>query len=69
MKIKIISQKMLSAECWLVQVWGTDACKECEFRGSHECGGQKILKRGKNALGCEIPLSDVSNKKGGIYES
>ena len=59
MKVKIISQKMLSAECWLVQVWGTTACKECDYKSSMSCGGSTIIKKGKNVLGYDIPLLDI----------
>lgn len=59
MKTKIISQKMLSAECWLVQVWGIEACKNCDFQNTKECGGKQIITTGKNTLGIEIPLPDT----------
>jgi len=63
MKTKIISQEMLSAECWLVQVWGIEACKDCAYRGSNECGGKQILISGKNELGHGIPLPDIIDYK------
>jgi len=59
MKTKIISQKMLSAECWTVQVWGINACRDCDYQRTKECGGDQILKTGKNTLGNEIPLPDI----------
>jgi hypothetical protein len=59
MKTKIISQKMLSAECWSVQVWGIEACKDCGYQHTKECGGKQILQTGINALGNEIPLSST----------
>jgi hypothetical protein len=59
MKTKIIFQKMLSAECWPVQVWGIEACKDCDFQQTIECGGKQILKTGKNTLGNKIPLLDT----------
>lgn len=58
MKCKVISQKMLSTECWFVQVWGTEACNDCDYRGTDNCGGRHILRTGKNKLGHEIPLPD-----------
>lgn len=58
MKTKIISQKMLSAECWSVQVWGIEACTNCDFHNTSECGGRQILRTGKNTLGIVIPLPD-----------
>jgi len=59
MKTKIISQKMLSAECWSVQVWGIEACMDCDYRCTKECGGKQILQTGKNTLGNEIPLPNT----------
>ena len=62
MKYKIISQKMLSAECWLVQVWGKDACRDCEYHNTEDCGGNHILNSGKNTLGYAIPLPDIDKE-------
>lgn len=59
MKFKIISQKMLSTECWFIQVWGTAACKDCDYQNTEACGGKKILNTGKNTLGHKVPLPDV----------
>jgi hypothetical protein len=59
MKCKVISQKMLSTECWS---WGTGACEDCDYRGTKECGGKKILNTGRNVLAHRIPLPDVSYK-------
>jgi hypothetical protein len=62
MKTKVISQKMLSAECWPVQVWGIEACRDCDYRGTKACGGKKIRATGKNALGYDIPLPKYTSK-------
>ncbi len=62
MKTKIISQKMLSSECWLVQVWGIEACKDCDYRNTDECGGKRILDTSKNVLGHRIPLPYINHK-------
>jgi hypothetical protein len=59
MRTKIISQKMLSTECWSVQVWGIEACENCDYQHTEECGGKQILKTGKNKLGNKIPLPDL----------
>jgi hypothetical protein len=59
MKTKIISQKMLSAECWFIQVWGKEACKNCEYYHTNACGGKQILITGKNTRGINIPLPDA----------
>jgi len=51
MKTKVIRQKDLSAECWLVQFSGTDYCNFCEYKDTKDCGGKNILKTGKNENG------------------
>lgn len=45
MKIKIIKSSELTSECWMIQIDGLDACKNCEFLNTDECGGQNIRKR------------------------
>jgi hypothetical protein len=52
--VKQIKQNDLSSECWLVQMRGVDACKGCEAYQTPECGGQEILKTGKNDKGILI---------------
>jgi hypothetical protein len=52
----VFPQGKLSSECWLVQTEGLDACKHCSVRGTSECGGKRIRKTGKNALGHKVPL-------------
>lgn len=54
MTIKAIRQKDLTAECWVVQFSGTEYCAMCEFKDTKYCGGQNILKTGKNEKGIEI---------------
>jgi hypothetical protein len=51
---KEVDQKKMTSECWGVQMWGTDYCKSCEFKGKRDCGGKNILKTGKNAAGCAV---------------
>jgi hypothetical protein len=55
---KQVKQSEMSAECWSVQVWGTDYCKKCEYLGKRDCGGKKIRKTGKNEKGYIIPLGE-----------
>lgn len=69
MKIKIISQKMLSSECWLVQVWGFEVCTDCRYQDTEQCGGRNILITGQNILGHKIPLPDVCYKTRRNHES
>lgn len=54
MKTKVIRQDRLTGECWLVQMWGTSRCKDCEAFGTEDCGGQEILKTGKNEKGYKV---------------
>jgi len=55
---KVIDQGQLSSECWLIQFRGKAACRDCELKGTSECGGGDILKTGKNNKGVKL------NKKG-----
>jgi len=48
MIIKTINQSMLTSECWSVQMFGFEKCKDCEYKDTSECGGQNIIKIGKN---------------------
>jgi len=43
-KMAVMSQNSLDPTCWLVQFWGVDYCKSCEFFGTKECGGSKEVK-------------------------
>ncbi len=55
-KVKMVNQKDLSAECMMVQIWGIEKCKSCEFVNTKDCGGKKIRKSGMNEKGIQIPL-------------
>jgi hypothetical protein len=49
-KVKAISSRYLTSECWPIQAWGLPHCRECEYLATEECGGVKIRKeilRGK----------------------
>ena len=39
---KVINSNDLTADCWMIQFKGLEACKECEFKDTPDCGGQKI---------------------------
>jgi hypothetical protein len=54
---RTVSQKNLTSECWLVQIWGEKSCQTCEFKGKRECGGKKIRKSGKNEKGLDVPIN------------
>jgi len=54
LNVKIITQGNLTSECWLIQMQGKSACQTCEFKGTPECGGQNILKTGKNKKGIDV---------------
>ena len=44
MKTKVINAKDLTSDCWMIQFTGLEACKNCEFKNTPECGGQEIRK-------------------------
>lgn len=63
MKTKTISTKNLTSECWLIQFWGLEACKDCEAKNTSECGGQKIredlMTKGKHGKVTKTGLPDI----------
>jgi hypothetical protein len=42
---KQIDQANLTADCFMVQFQGLEACKACEYHGTSECGGGETLKQ------------------------
>lgn len=42
---KVIDQKTLTSDCWLIQFSGLEACKKCPSKGKRSCGGGQTLKR------------------------
>ena len=45
---KEIDQSQLTSDCWSIQFEGLEACQNCEFKDTDECGGGETLKRMKN---------------------
>jgi len=45
---KEINQSKLTSDCWMIQFKGLEACKNCEFKNTDECGGGETLKKLKN---------------------
>lgn len=45
---KRIDQNTLTADCWLIQFSGLNACKTCEIRNTEDCGGGQTLANLKN---------------------
>ncbi len=43
-KIKIISSADLTSECWSIQFWGFEHCRECEYLATEDCGGYRLRK-------------------------
>jgi len=43
--VKTVNQSDLTSECWIIQMFGIDECKTCEYFNTDECGGQEIRKR------------------------
>ena len=56
MKVRTVHQSNLSSECLMVQIWGLEFCKTCEYRDSKKCGGKKIRLTETNALGKKVPV-------------
>lgn len=53
-KKHVVDSSRLSSECWSVQFRGFAACKSCEFKGTKDCGGQRIIETGENKHGVKI---------------
>jgi hypothetical protein len=50
-EVKMIEQNTLTADCWLIQMFGgLSECDTCEVRNTEECGGGETLKRMRAAL-------------------
>jgi hypothetical protein len=60
MKTKIDHQSNLSSECWMIQIWGHEYCKACQYDNTKECGGKNIQKTGLNALRRKVPIDGSS---------
>ena len=59
MQTKQVEQGKLSSECWGVQIWGTERCEDCEFKDTEDCGGQEILRTGKNEKGFKVGRNGI----------
>jgi len=64
-KQKQVNQSSMTADCWLVQIWGTGegGCKGCEFKGTKDCGGQAILKAIRQGKFPKTGLPDAREAK------
>lgn len=41
-----VNQSKLTSDCFIIQMFGPDRCKTCEYRDNHEeCGGMEIRKK------------------------
>lgn len=56
MKVINVKSSQLTSECWMVQLKGLSACKNCEFKNTSQCGGLGIILSGKNKRGYKVPL-------------
>ncbi len=54
--MRSIPQSQLTDECWSIQFKGKEACLNCEFRDTDECGGKDIIRLGKNKKGYAVPI-------------
>jgi len=41
---KVVDQSKLTSECFMIQINGLAACKNCEYLGKQDCGGKKTRK-------------------------
>ena len=57
--VKQVKQRDLSAECWLVQMYGTSYCPTCSEYGREDCGGKEILRTGQNEKGVKVDGSGL----------
>jgi len=60
---KVISQKSLTSDCWLVQFWGLKACERCEYKGSPDCGGKRILSLIEKGKFSQSGLPDIGSPR------
>ena len=42
---KSIDQNKLTGDCWLIQMGGLSACKNCEALNTDDCGGRSIREQ------------------------
>ena len=54
--IRIIPQKDMTGECFLIQMSGISACESCEAKDTEDCGGKEIRKKLVNEKGISVPL-------------
>ncbi len=55
-KVREIKQSSLTAECWLIQIYGPEHCRTCPAVDTDDCGGQDIRKRLFNRKGLNVPV-------------
>lgn len=53
---RTIKQDKLSSECWMIQFQGLEACRNCPYKNTAECGGKAIRKTLMNEKGHKVPL-------------
>ena len=54
---KTVHQNNITAECWLIQLYGLTACETCELKDTAECGGKNIRVTGVNEIGKKVPIA------------
>lgn len=58
---KIINQKKLTSDCWIIQIEGIEACKKCSYFNTEECGGKEILKTLVGEIKREIKFEGIDD--------
>ncbi len=59
-RIKVISSKGLTSECWSIQTWGFSYCRTCDYLATKDCGGYRIRKDMLSGKYPKDGLEDVS---------
>lgn len=63
MGTKVVRAKLMTSECWFVQVWGLRACRGCDEKGTKECGGERIRKLIRAGKFSKTGLPDVRQEE------
>lgn len=61
-RVRMVRQSDLTADCWLIQLFGVEQCDTCDVRGTPDCGGGETAKRlwaeHGRCQGCGFPLNN-----------
>jgi hypothetical protein len=60
LKMKVISSRGLTSECWSIQFWGLPYCRTCDYLATEDCGGYRIRR---NILAGKYPKDGLPDKR------